>query len=104
MVNILDIVNAGGKLRTAAGWDVDICYVNKEVDHCICGYVSSPNGMKNLHKWDKDGKPQNLPLTHGLNLIPVVPITTYHMIDPKQMKQFDKVQDLMNSEIKRISG
>lgn len=100
MVTVFDFINAGGKCKT--GWEFQICYLDKDTDYCICGYVSSPNGMKNLHKRDKDGKPQNLPLTHGLNLIPAVPITTYHLIDMKQMENFDKVQDLIKSEVERI--
>ena len=104
MITILDFVNNLGKVRTAAGWDVNICYVDKDNDYPICGYVINPNGTKNLYHWAENGKPENLPLNHGMNLIPVVPITEYHMIDIKRMKDFDKVQDLVKSEIERISG
>ena len=50
------------------------------------------------------GNPFDLPLTHGLNLVPVVPIITYHIIDITQLSKFARVQDLVNSEIKRISN
>lgn len=104
MIAVLDFINAGGRCITAAGWEFQICYIDKDIEYCICGYVISPNGTKNIHKWDKDGRPEKLPITHGLNLIPTVPITKYHMIDMKNMKEFDKVQDLVKSEIDRITN
>jgi hypothetical protein len=103
MLTILDFVNAGGKCITAAGWEFQICYINESMKYPICGYVLSPNGTKSLYKWDKDGFPENLPLTHGLNLLPTVPIIKYHIIDNIKLKEFDKVQDLIKSEIKRLS-
>ncbi len=102
MITILDFVNAGGKCVTAAGWKFEICYIEKESNYPICGYVVNPTGIKQLYKWNEEGFPENLPLTHGLNLIPTVPITTHHIIDVKQLKEFDKVQDLVRSEIMRI--
>ena len=104
MITILDFINAGGKCITAAGWEFQICYVNKEKDYPICGYVISPNGTKSLYKWNEDGFPEKLPLTHGLNLIPTVPLTTYHPINLSFLAKFDRVQDLILSEINRISN
>jgi len=104
MITILDFINAGGKCITAAGWKFQICYVNKETDYPICGYVVSPNGNKQLYKWNEEGFPEKLPLTNGLNLIPTVPITKYHTIDKKLLKDFDRVQDLVKSEIARIEN
>ncbi len=102
MITVLDFVNAGGRARTAAGYEFQLSYIAKDQPYPIVGYVINPAGVKSLHKWDINGNPENLPLTHGLNLIPVVPIITYHMIDVKKLNEFDKVQDLINSEIKRI--
>jgi hypothetical protein len=104
MLTILDFVNAGGKCITAAGWEFQICYINKDIEYPICGYVISPSGVKSLYHWDVFGDPFDLPLTHGLNLVPVVPIITYHIIDIAQLSKFARVQDLVNSEIKRISN
>lgn len=103
MITVLDFITAGGKCVTAAGWDFQICYVDTEIKYSICGYVTNPRGIKSIHKWDKDGNPENLPLNHGLNLVPTVPITKYYMIDKKEMNNFTKVQDLTKSEIKRIT-
>ena len=102
MITILDFINAGGKAKTASGWDFQICYTNKDSKYPITGYVIAPNGTKNMYSWDENGFPENLPLTHGLNLIPCVAITKYHMIDMKSMDNFDKVQDLVKSETSRI--
>ena len=103
MITVFDFLNAGGKCKTACGWDFKICWLNKESDYPICGYVVYSNNDQMMYKFDVNGFPEKLPITHGLNLIPVVPITTYRMIDMKKMDNFDKVQDLIKSEIERIS-
>ncbi len=103
MITVLDWVLAGGKCKSASGWEFNLCYTDKDNPYPICGYIIGHNGHKTMYKWDENGYPSNLPTTHGLHLIPVVPITTYHYIDTKKLKEFDKVRDLVKNEIKRLS-
>ena len=103
MITVFDFLNAGGNCKTACGWDFKICWLNKESDYPICGYVVYSNNDQMMYKFDVNGFPEKLPITHGLNLIPVVPIITYRMIDMKEMDNFDKVQDLIKSEISRLT-
>lgn len=104
MITVFDWILAGGKCKSASGWEFSLCYTDKDSEYPICGYITGYNGHKIMYKWDKNGFPEKLPITHGLHLIPVVPVTKYHMIDTSKLKEFDKVQDLTRSEIERISS
>lgn len=102
MLTILDFISAGRQLKTACGWEFEIRDINRKEKYPISGFVKAPSGIQMLYRFDEHGYPENLPLTHGLNLVPVINITYQHQINSRTMKEFTSVEDLIASETARI--
>lgn len=97
-MNIQEFIQQGGKCRAKAGYDFILDEFDPNDYWCIVGKLQTTYNYKIKCKWDKHGVPQGLPYTHGLDLLPVIPITTYKMIKLETLAKFDKIEDLMESE------
>jgi hypothetical protein len=98
-MKIIDFIQyAGVKVRTAAKDEVTITSIVKEDKFPIKGtYYHSPSKTVNRCEWDEHGYPHNLPLTHGLNLIPYLPETLWNRIDANTFKNAESYVDLVKS-------
>lgn len=92
-MNIADYVKKGGKCKSKSGhWFILDCV--KYEEYPIKGWLLVNNGTHYLPcRWTEDGVPHNLPYTHGLDLIPVVPVTTYKMVDKKILSNCDTMSE-----------
>lgn len=68
-------------LKTAAGHDVTITNVNPSNPYPLEGFAMCPTAFKYDLVWDVNGYPAKLPLTHGMNLLPYLPETTYKQVN-----------------------
>lgn len=98
-MKIIDFIQyAGTKVRTAACDEVTITAIVKDDKFPIKGtYYHTASKKSSPCEWDENGFPHKLPLTHGLQLIPYLPTTEWHKIDPKKFKNADSYADLVKS-------
>jgi len=69
--------NPAAHLKTAAGHDVTITKVTPTSPYPLEGWALCTNNFKYHLSWDVNGQPVNLPVTHGMNLLPYLPETVY---------------------------
>ena len=101
-MNILDFIMNGGVVKTSAGHVVTLVNVLPEQKFGIKGEVNWANGHKSEFEWDEDGYPEDRRTHHCLNLVPVIPVTTYHSISNKLLEKYDSYESLYVNETKRI--
>ena len=90
-MNIVDYVKGGGKCKSKSGhWFILDCV--KYEEYPIRGWLLMGDFYYPC-KWNENGEPHNLPYTHGLDLIPVVPVTTYKMVDKKILSNCDTMSE-----------
>lgn len=102
-MNILDFIKGNGKCKSASGhWFV----LTELVDewYCIKGYLEMENGFRFKCEWDREGVPRNLPYTHGLNLMPVVSITKYKVVDTKELEKYTSVESFNQEQELKFSA
>lgn len=92
-MNILEFVSQGGKIMTATGDHVLITDINPSTKYCISGKIDSTVYDFNL-SWDENGYPERLPLTHGLNLLAILPEIKYTIINKQKLKEAKTIDDL----------
>ena len=64
-------------LKTAAGHFVTITRIIENSPYPLEGYALCSNDFKYTLSWDINGKPINLPTTHGMELVPYVSKVIY---------------------------
>jgi hypothetical protein len=70
------------KLRTSSGRDVRINAISESDIFPIRGeIVDSVPGHNAICQWDENGKPYNLPLTHGLEIHPFIAEISWKRVD-----------------------
>lgn len=92
-MNILDFIKQGGKVKAATGDDVTINSISPTATHCINGTIHS-KVVDFQMSWDEDGFPENLPSTHGLNLLAVLPEVKYNVVNTKRLREATSIEDL----------
>lgn len=95
-MNILEFIQQGGKCQSKAGhW-----FLLKEIgedEYPIKGWLLI-NRKLYYYAWTTEGKPHNLPYTHGLDLMPMLGRTSYEMIsldrlaDCKDINDFNRIK------------
>lgn len=83
-MNMLEWVESGGRVKTANGCAVDV-YLSDDEEFPIAGTVRAVVPFECM--WDAQGNPHRLPLTHGLALIAVVPVTTYRNLSRRELAE-----------------
>lgn len=101
-MNILDFIMNGGVVKTSAGHIVTLANVLPEEKFGIKGEVNWANGHKSELEWDENGYPEDRRTHHCLNLVPVIPVTTYHSISTKSLEKYDSYESLFTNETRRI--
>lgn len=103
-MNILDYVRKNGKVRTASGEEVEITYTSTDPDekYPIRGFIKFRFGNHSICEWDVNGYPHNLPVTHGLDIHPVIPVTKYHFVSNKKLKNYNDIRDFIREESKDV--
>lgn len=81
-MNILDWILNGGAVKTAHGRPVTI-WLTDDDQYPIEGKVD--DNVPFECRWDENGYPHNLPLTHGLNLLAVKRIVNYHTLSKDEL-------------------
>jgi len=95
IMNMFDYVQQCGKCKVACGWDFKLGYtiLDETQKYRIVGYIIMPNGHQSMYRWTVDGQIENPAQNNGLNLVPVIPITTYKAVDPSLLSGYNKIQD-----------
>jgi len=87
-MNIADYIKQGGKCKSKSGHWFILDSIKYE-KYPIKGWLLMNDGKYYYPcRWDEDGVPHNLPYTHGLELMPVIPVTTYRMVDKKLLSRY----------------
>lgn len=79
-MNFFAFINNKGVVKTAAGHNIEDITLHEKEKYCIKGNIVWGTGYRMPMIWESNGSPNNLPLNHGLNLIPVVPILDFKYI------------------------
>lgn len=78
------------QLRTASSRIVEVTYISESDPYPIRGVIKDhAPGVDFVCQWDKNGYPHNLPLTHGLTLLPYRAKTIYERIPSDQLESID---------------
>ena len=91
-MNILEYIKDGGKCKSFANNWFILSEIDEEHEYPIKGFLLI-NGKSYPYRWTKEGVPHNLPYTHGLNLMPVVEITTYKSVSASELLKYDNRED-----------
>lgn len=90
-MNIKDYIKNGGSCKSKSGhW-----FVFQSIDsgdYPIKGFLTV-NGKNFPYSWTEDGQPHNLPYTHQLDLVPVVPVVSYKMVKTEALKRYNTIED-----------
>lgn len=85
-MNFIDFINLKGTCKTIAGQNiVDLKVSRLDADYPIIGKIVWNSGYHSPMKWNKEGKPCNLPLNHGLDLMAIVPKIYFEKINLKNL-------------------
>lgn len=85
-MNILEYIKHGGKCKSKSGhWFRLKEFVSGP--YPISGFLVI-NGKSYPYSWSEDGSPENLPYTHGLDLMPVIPVTHYKMVNKNLLSRY----------------
>lgn len=90
-MTIVDYLKQGGKCKSKAGHDFVLDCIKYE-KYPIKGWLVI-NNEEYPYEWTENGEPHNLPYTHCLDLVPVIPVTTYKMVDKKILLECDDIRD-----------
>lgn len=96
-MNILEYIKQGGTCKSKAGHFVRILQTDFEEEYPIKGQIVM-NKFDYDCKWTKEGTPHNLPLTHCLDLVPVIPVITYKSVNKGKLSKYDNIDDFYTHE------
>ena len=98
-MNILEFVQyPSTKVKTACGWDVTITNIVPEDTYPIKGtYHNNASKIASPCEWGADGYPHDLPTTHGLHLVPFLPIRNWYRVDQATFESAISYADLTKS-------
>lgn len=98
-MNILEFVQyPGTRVKTSAGDVVTITKIVPTDKFPIKGTIHVRIGVDFDCEWTAEGLPHKLPLTHGLNLNPFLPETTYKRVDKELFKNAKSFADLVGEQ------
>lgn len=100
-MNLLEYIKDNGKCKSASGHWFTLTELTNEW-YCIRGYLTMDNGFSFNCEWDREGVPRNLPYTHGLNLMPVVSMTKYKVVDTKELHKYSSVEQFNKEQQERF--
>lgn len=85
-MNFIEFINSKGVCKTASGHNISDVKINEEeTKFPITGKIKWDNGHLMPMSWNREGNPVNLPYTHGLHLVGVVPKVNFEIIDIKKL-------------------
>jgi hypothetical protein len=90
-MDVVEYLKQGGKCRSKSGHDFILDSIKYE-EYPIRGWLLMGKFYYPC-KWTENGEPHNLPYTHSLDLVPVIPITTYKMVNKKLLSECDNIED-----------
>lgn len=96
-MNIFEFVTKyqEAKVSTAAGHPVTITEVIPEDNYPLRGYAVFPNNFKFKCQWNVHGRPYNLPLNHGMDLIALIPKVTYQIVPTDKFNNAKTLEELL---------
>jgi hypothetical protein len=96
-MNIFDFVTKyqETKVSTAAGHPVTITEVIPEDTYPLRGYAVFPNNFKFNCRWNIHGRPYNLPLNHGMELVALIPKITYQIVPSATFNNAQTLEELL---------
>ena len=96
-MTLLEYIQNSGKCKSKSGHWFVFKHFKLDEKYPIKGYLK----MKDYDfpcEWTEDGVPKNLPYTHGLDLMPVVPVVDYKMVDKSTLSNYQYVQDFIKDQ------
>lgn len=88
-MNFVAFIEDEGIVKCASGHNIVGLKIDYSEKHYpIKGYVIWDSGYKMPMTWNENGLPHNLPLNHGLNLIPIVPIVSYEPLPKEEVLKY----------------
>lgn len=95
-MKMIDFVKQG-RVITAAGYSAEVKCVEGPGDPFpIKGSVTANNITFDC-EWDENGYPHKLPLTHGLDLLATVPITSYKILTKGELANANDFSDFVDA-------
>ena len=85
-MTLLEYIKQGGKCKSKAGYWFTLSKFGTG-EYPIEGLLSI-NGEQYPYRWTEDGIPENLPYTHGLDLMPIIKVTTYKMVKKGNLSRY----------------
>jgi hypothetical protein len=95
-MNILEFIRQGGKCKSAAGHWFHLTDIVEGEQYPIKGTLIH-NNEPFKYEWAEDGTPSNLPYTHCLDLVPVIEVIKYKMVDKKELAKYDNIEDFKSA-------
>mgnify|MGYP006301201215 CR=1 FL=1 len=92
IMNLLEYVKQGGRCKSKSGHWFTPSEMPGNGEYPIKGYLTI-NGKSYYYEWTEDGSPHNLPYTHGLDLMPVIKVTSYRMVDKDILSRYMHLMD-----------
>lgn len=90
-MDMVEYLKQGGKCKSKSGHFFILDCIKHE-EYPIRGWLLMDDFYYPC-KWNENGEPHNLPYTHSLDLMPVIPITSYKMVDKKLLSQYNNIRD-----------
>lgn len=94
-MNMLEYIRNGGLCRSASGHDFVLSGFEKGSKYPVKGFLLM-NNYNYPCEWTEDGVPHNLPYSHGLNLMPVIPVVTYKMVSNQLLSRYMNIEDFLH--------
>ena len=98
-MDMIDFLMEGGMVRTSSGHKVEINDVVPHDEFPIRGTIHWLSGHESIMQWDISGYPKDRRTHYGLNIVPVIPVTTYKPLD-KKLSDYKDYQDLIEQTTK----
>ena len=88
-MNFVAFIEDKGIVKSASGHKVEDLIVDRsDLNYPIKGHIVWDSGYRMPMMWNKNGLPHNLPLNHGVNLIPIVPIIKYESLSKEGVLKY----------------
>lgn len=95
-MNILDYILNGGSCKSKSGHWFHLDRINSNQEYPISGWLHINDNFYR-YNWNENGVPENLPYTHGLDLMPVITITSYKMLTLEELSNYNSIKELVKN-------
>ena len=94
-MNLLEYIKQGGKCKSNAGHWFVLSGFDEGEEYPINGFLII-NNKSYPYKWTENGIPHNLPYTHGLDLVPVIEVSSYKSVSKKLLSEYEFIDDFQD--------